>query len=222
MSLYKNPTDFQNGAKEALLLLEAHRTAFVIAEPLANRTGHTVPSDTKSWSQILISVLTGLGGRDRKKGSDLNDGSDVKAACVWGAVDTPRFNGCLPAGRTTAKSKKAGDVSALDDEPFLFFVLWDTKPVVQFKRCRVWVVRPPVDVEFRKLAAKWYAKWAKGEMSDNCQLHPPRNQDSDVIRNTCGNLIYPLFFSAIYDGKHWVQETLNPSALNSGSCKPAP
>ena len=224
MPLFQTSADFATGAQKALTLLEAHREAFVIAEPLANETGHTVPSDTKSWSQILVSVLTGLSGRARLKGSDLDDGSDVKAACVWGAVDTPRFNGCLPCGRTTVAAKKADDVSALDDEPFLFFVLWDTKPTVMQKRCRVWVVRPPVDTEFRKLASKWYALRAKGVItSTNCQLHPPRNLDTNVIRNTCGNLEYPLFFSAVYDSatKKWVQETLNPSVLESGSCKPS-
>ena len=127
MPLNTTPEQFIVGCENALKLLEAHYVAFTTALPLANQTGHTVPSDTKSWSQILVSVVTGLDGRKRGKGSDLEDGSDVKAANVWDAIDTPRFNGCVPAGRTTEKARKPNDVTALDGIPFLFFVLWDTK-----------------------------------------------------------------------------------------------
>src|SRR5207244_12468163 len=80
--------------------------------------------------------------------SDVADGSDVKAANVWGAIDTPRFNGVIPAGRKSEKSKKVAHVSALDSIPYIYFVLWDHQGG-EVPRCRVWCVRPPVDANFR-------------------------------------------------------------------------
>jgi len=205
----------------ALELLDAHFNAFEAARPYAERSGHTVPSDTKSWSQILVSVLTGLQGRARKKGSDLEDGSDVKAANVWSAIDTPRFNGAIAAGRTTAAARKPPDVTALDGIPYLFFVLWDHSEKEQRPRCRIWCVRPQHDREFRKMCKKWYKGRAKGQIvSTNFQLHPPRNLDNNIIRNTCGNLAYPLFFCAERRGDKYKVIAHAPSVLTSGECQP--
>jgi hypothetical protein len=206
---------------ETLELLDAHHRAFFDALPFATKTGHTTPSDTKSWSQMLVSILTGLSGRARKKGSDLDDGSDVKAANTWSAIDTPRFNGCIPAGRLSKTSKKPGDITALDDTPFIFFVLWDAKRPGEHMRCRVWVVRPSVDPVFRKMCAGWYDGVASGHIiSTNFQLHPPRNLDTNIIRNTCGNLTYPLLFSAEHDGTRYDMTSYDPTVLTSGLCVP--
>jgi hypothetical protein len=208
--------------QKALKLLDVHYFTFVAAKPYADETGHTVPCDTKSWSQVLVSVLTGLSGRARKKGSDLDDGSDVKAANTWSAIDTPRFNGAIPSGRTTAASRKPPDVSALDDTPYIFFVLWDEMGSERLPRCRIWVVRPQHDPEFRRICSTWYTQRAQGIIkSDNFQLHPPRNQDHDVIRNSCGNLIYPLFFCAVRQTEHFELVTYNPDVLKNGMCRPA-
>ena len=128
----------------AIDLLNTHYEALATVEPYTARTGHTVPSDTKSYSEILVALLTGISGRFRKKGSDLDDGSDVKAANFWSSIDRPRFNGCAPAGRTTDASKKANDVSAFDDMPHLFLVLWDEIGAAEgAPRCRIWVASPP-------------------------------------------------------------------------------
>ena len=122
---------------DVLLLLDEHHRSFFTAKPFADRTGHTVPSDTKSFSEILVSLLTGVPGRKRQKGTDLADGSDVKAANVWDAIDTPRFNGCAPAGRTTNTSRKPDDVTALDDIPVLFFLCCGTYAVARRYRAAV-------------------------------------------------------------------------------------
>lgn len=207
---------------DALSLLNEHHRAFVAAKPLADKTGHTVPSDTKSFSEILVSLLTGLSGRDRKKGPDLSDGSDVKAACVWSAIDTPRFNGCAPAGRTSDTARKPNDVSALDDMPFMFFVLWD-EASSGAPRCRIWCVRPPSDSQFRRVVSLWYSKRDTGEItSPNFQLHPPRNRDDNVIRNSCGNLEYPLLFHAEFHQGSYEVRSFDPAALVSGECRPSP
>ena len=65
------------------VVFDAHHEAFFRAKPLADKTCHPVPCDTRSWSQILASLLTGINGK-AQKGSDLVDGSDVKAACCRG------------------------------------------------------------------------------------------------------------------------------------------
>ena len=42
--------------------------------------------------------------------------------------------------------------------PNLIFVLWDNEPDEGQERCRVWVVRPPIDPVFREMCALWYKK----------------------------------------------------------------
>lgn len=179
---------------KAIELPGLHYDTFSSVVELARLTGHPVPVDTRAWSQILVSVLTGIKGLEQKKGADLDDGSDVKGALTWAAIDTPRFNGVIKAGTRAATSDR---IESLDAMPFLFLVLWDNAPDTGNFRCRIWCVRPQVDRYFREMCELWYAKVGTGEIkSTNFQLHPPRNKNSDEIRNTCGNLVYPLFFHA--------------------------
>ena len=181
------------GIRETLDLLDIHYRSFYEAEPYARRTGHPVPTDTRSWSQILVSTLSGINGLGRRKGTDLLDGSDVKGANTWEAIDTPRFNGVIKAGTLASTS---GQLASLDSMPHLYLVLWD-ETTRGTKRCRIWVVRPQDDQTFRAVCEEWYSKRANGEIkSNNFQLHPPRGKDTNIITNKCGNLYYPLYFSA--------------------------
>lgn len=201
---------------QALRLLEVHFEAFHGAVGFARATGHPVPLDTRAWSQILVSVLCDIRGLERKKGSDLVDGSDVKGASTWEAIDTPRFNGVIKAG---TKAEASGRIESLDVMPYLFLVLWDHTPTTKAHRCRIWCVRPQYDVAFRKMCSSWYRQRERGEItSDNFQLHPPRNTDSNVIRNTCGNLEYPLLFWAERASGRYEVVTCNPSILENGLC----
>ena len=203
-----------------LELLTLHHDSFFAAAKFAEATAHPVPCDTRAWSQILVSALTGVKGIARKKGADLENGSDVKAANVWLAIDTPRFNGCLKSGRKGAK----GNMDSLDGMPNLFFVLWDYAATTQNKRCRVWVVRPQKDPLFRKLCEAWYGQRDAGIIkSDNFQLHPPRNLDTNVFRNTCGNLNYPLLLCAEWndDAKGYKVVSYAPDVLTAGKCTAA-
>jgi hypothetical protein len=207
-------------AQDALRLLDAHFKSFYDAEQFATATGHPVPMDTRGWSQILASILSGIRGLDRQKGADLSDGSDVKAANTWEAIDTPRFNGVIKAGR---KSSDENSITSLDDMPHLYLVLWD-ETIRKTHRCRVWVVRCNEDLVFRNMCTDWYLKRAKGEIiSANFQLHPPRGKDSNVIRNTCGNLEYPLLFEAerykTSNPSSYELKVHDPSVLNSGKCQ---
>ena len=195
------------------LLLE-HRNAFLKAKPFADKTGHTVPCDTKSWSQILASLLLNVRGIERKKGADLADGSDVKAANCWDAIDVPRFNGVVKEGRILSSSK----AEDLEKMPNLVFVLWDETQEGKYDRCRVWVVRTAKDKVFRAVAEKWY----KGnKKSSNFQLHPPIGRDDNIVTNTCGNLSLPLLLDLRYIDGVWATKTYNPEILQSGLCKTA-
>ena len=195
--------------KEALTLLNIHYKSFVDVKAYADKYGHPHPCDTRAWSQILLSALTGIKGIARKKGADLDDGSDVKGANTWGAIDTPRFNGCLKAG---TKSHVSNSMASLDGMPHIFFVLWDCEPATNRERCRVWVTSPRTDKIFRKICALWYKKRGNGKIeSNNFQLHPPRNKNLNIIRNTCGNLEYPLLFSATRAGKGFKVDKPNPT-----------
>jgi hypothetical protein len=205
---------------DALHLLDRHYESFYAAEPFATKTGHPVPMDTRGWSQILASTLSGVKGLERQKGADLDDGSDVKGANTWKAIDTPRFNGVIKAGTKALTSDK---IESLDGMPHLYLVLWD-ETIRKSARCRVWVVRPRLDTEFRQMCTAWYKKRENGDItSTNFQLHPPRGTDSNLIRNTCGNLIYPLFFCAERPADAGYQlVTYEPGLLKDGACLLAP
>ena len=205
--------------RAVLDLLDMHCQSFYETVPHARRTGHPVPTDTRGWSQILVSTISGVNGLGRRKGTDLVDGSDVKGANTWEAIDTPRFNGVIKAGTLADTS---GRLASLDSMPHIYLVLWD-ETTRSTMRCRIWVVRPQYDEMFRSVCAEWYSKRANGEIkSNNFQLHPPRGRDSNVIRNTCGNLCYPLYFCAErtqesgYELLHF-----DPQVLSSGVCSEA-
>lgn len=206
-----------NNLQKTISILDRHYRIFRETVDIAKETGHPVPVDTRAWSQILLSALTGIKGLERKKGTDLDDGSDVKAAITWEAIDTPRFNGVIKAG---TKANTAGKIESLDSIPYLFLVLWDVALKRGYERCRIWCVRPKYDKLFRQMCKQWYEKRQKGIIiSNNFQLHPPRELDSNIIRNTCGNLEYPLLFCAERIGDRYKVITYDPQIMKSGQCK---
>ena len=210
----QKPTD---RLQRTLQLLDLHHDSFYSAVDFAKETGHPVPCDTRGWSQVLVSVLTGVRGRDRKKGTDLVDGSDVKGASTWDAIDTPRLNGVLKAG---TRAETSGKLESLDKMPYLFFVLWDHSPSTKRPRCRVWCVRPQKDKAFRKMCKIWYDKRDTGKIiSTNFQLHPPRGKDSNEIRNECGNLLYPLLLCAERDKDGFKVIEYRPEVMRTGECR---
>jgi hypothetical protein len=203
--------------QQALTLLNLHRKSFYSAVRFAKATGHPVPCDTRGWSQILISALTGIRGRERQKGTDLIDGSDVKGANTWEAIDTPRFNGVIKAG---TKAVTSGKLESLNKVPYLFLVLWDHSPTSKRPRCRIWCVRPQKDKPFRAMCKTWYEKRDTGDIiSPNFQLHPPRGKDSNEIRNECGNLLYPLLLCAEFVDGQFTPVTFDPEVMKTGECQ---
>jgi MamI-like restriction endonuclease len=204
-----------------LRLLAIHRRHFEEVVEHAQAAAQKVPSDTKTWSQIIVSTLVGKQGQRGTKSADIADGSDVKAANCWLAMDTPRFNGVVPSGRRSNKKRKPMNLSALDDIPFLFFVLWDeTAKRNGWPRCRIWCVSTKTDKVFRRVVAEWYRLHEDDENAPNFQLHPPRFLDHNVFRNECGNLSYPLLLSAVWNGNEYELVEYSPTAL-TGACTPA-
>ncbi len=83
----------------------------------------------------------------------------------------------------------------------------------------MWCVRAQVDPEFRAMCSAWYEQRRSGAIkSENFQLHPPRNRDDDVIRNSCGNLSYPLLMCAVRRGDRYEVAHYDPEVMASGLC----
>ncbi len=208
---------FTNQLKTAIDVLNTHHLHFFEGQRFAEMTGQPTPEDSRAWSQILISILTGIPGLARQKGPDLNDGSDVKSANSWFSIDKVRFNGVIKAG---TQSSVSGTMSYLDQTPYLFFVLWDINPNNNRKRARIWAIRPQYDYLFRAVAKEWYFQHANGRIiSNNFQLHPPVNKNDDVFTNRCGALAYPLLFMAEWNGRNYEVLSYNPNVLVSGECR---
>lgn len=206
-----------NKLKRVLEILNKHHAHFFEAQEYASLTDQPTPEDSRAWSQILISTLTGIKGLARHKGQDLIDGSDVKSANAWYSIDKVRFNGVIKAG---AQNSLAGTMAYLDQMPYLFFVLWDYNPDNKKERTRVWAVRPQFDSKFREIAQEWYKQLANGKIiSTNFQLHPPVNENHNVFTNLCGNLEYPLLLNAEWNGQKYVTLEYNPNILEFGKCQ---
>lgn len=147
------------------------------------------------------------------------DGSDVKAANTWNAIDTPRFNGVIKAG---TKSKTAGSIASLDSMPHLFFVLWDHSTTTKSARCRIWAVRTKEDQVFRSMCEAWYADATAGKIkSNNFQLQPPRGVDVDIFTTSYGYLKYPKLFHAerAEGAEKYSLITYDPDVLSNGQCE---
>ena len=75
------------------------------------------------------------------------------------------------------------------------------------------------DPLFREMCELWYQKRQNGEIkSTNFQLHPPRNKNSNVFTNTCGNLNYPLVLDARWNGETYKIIHFDEKAIENGFC----
>tara|TARA_R110001599_G_scaffold50098_2_gene142289 strand:- start:156 stop:851 length:696 start_codon:yes stop_codon:yes gene_type:complete len=163
-------------------------------------TNQTSQLDFGYLSQHLVTILSGIkGNNQRGKGDDLEDGSEVKSASCIDAEDTPRWNGVNCGAKT-----EADIIAKMNSFPYLFFVLLDTtEKGGNILRCRVWCVRPSVDVAFRDVLIGWAKDndrlVAAGKKSKtNLQLHPPRWEKAagNLTTNLEGNLKLPLIYES--------------------------
>jgi hypothetical protein len=117
------------------------------------------------------------------------------------------------------EERPPGNSSALDATPHLFFVLWDHVDETDIHRVRIWVVRANMDAVFRRMADIWYEQRRTGAIkSNNFQLHPPRNTDSNVFTNDAGTLVYPLLLDARCTDGIFVSHIYEPGVLETGTC----
>lgn len=101
-------------------------------------------------------------------------------------------------------------------------VLWDYEQFSGQQRVRIWTVQCQTDTEFINMCETWYYKLSIGEIrSTKFQLHLPRNKNNNIIRNTCGNLEYPLILEAVWNiqQKSYDVKTFEPELLTTGFCK---
>ena len=111
-------------------------------------------------------------------------------------------------------------MSFLDNTPNLYFVLWDNEPNYGNERTRIWVVQPRRDPIFREICEKWYDQKATGIIrSSNFQLHAPINENTNIFRNQCGSLYYPLLFEATWIENTYIVDYYEPRTITSGFCQ---
>ena len=139
-----------------------------------------------------MSTLCGIPGLKRRKGADLDDGSDVKGANTWKAIDTPRFNNVIKAGTQAATSDS---IESLASMPHIYLVLWDTT-VRDTARCRIWVVRPQFDEKFQAMCALWYKKRASWKIGSTNFQTPSATRErlrcySEHLRDSQISSVFP-------------------------------
>lgn len=88
------------------------------------------------------------------------------------------------------------------------------------QRTRIWAVQPRRDPIFREICEKWYDQKATGIIrSSNFQLHAPINENTNIFRNQCGSLYYPLLFEATWVGNTYIVDYYEPDIITSGFCQ---
>ncbi len=180
-------TEQENLSRQAEELLEELFLDYRrIMKKWAEKTGQGAQLDSGYIAQHLVSLLTGKRGCGwRGKGLDLEDGSEVKSACIVDGVDVPRWN------HNFASAEKIRQWLAA---PAIYYVLFDyAPPELSRVRVRVWMVIPSSDKAYRTVLKRWRDVSRK---SDNFQLHPPVNKDNNLTTNECGDLELPLIFHA--------------------------
>ena len=86
---------------EALQLLDIHYKMFHDVKAFAEKYAHPHPMDTRGWSQILVSSLTQIKGIGRKKGADLEDGSELIAYYEEGSSANIRVKRFMATAKTS-------------------------------------------------------------------------------------------------------------------------
>lgn len=147
--------------------------------------------DTGYISQYLVSLITSIyGGLMRGKGTDLDDGSEIKAANFLDSLDK---KGAV-APRWNLSSNNLKTMEAFLTFPAIYFVSMDLNSEGNF-RTRVWKLDPSKHVLFRKRYLEWMKKLGKIKLEDpgrpgiNFQLFPPRNKtNEDFARHGNGRV----------------------------------
>ncbi|AKM82912.1 hypothetical protein A2422_02990 [Candidatus Woesebacteria bacterium RIFOXYC1_FULL_31_51] len=137
--------------------------------------------DTGYISQYLLSLITSIyGGLMRGKGTDLDDGSEIKAANFLDSLDKKGAT----APRWNLSSNNLKTMESFLSFPALYLVSMDLNPAGKF-RTRVWKLDPNKHILFRKRYLEWMEKLGKVKLGDpgrpgiNFQLFPPHNKTDE-------------------------------------------
>lgn len=169
-------------------LTEDQRTTLIIKllqEQVANQrkklgywrelTKQPAQIDTGYISQHLVSLTTSIyGGMMRGKGTDLEDGSEVKSANFLDSLDK---KGAI-APRWNFSSNDLKTMESFLSVPAIYLVSMDLSPTGNF-RTRVWKLDPRKHIVFRERYIEWMKKLGKPKLLKenrpgiNFQLFPP-------------------------------------------------
>lgn len=137
--------------------------------------------DTGYISQHLVSLITSIyGGMMRGKGTDLEDGSEIKSANFLDSLDK---RGAI-APRWNFSSNDLKTMEAFLSVPSIYLVSMDLNPSGNC-RTRVWKLDPHKHVVFRERYIEWMKKLGKPKLLKenrpgiNFQLFPPRFKTDD-------------------------------------------
>ncbi len=183
-------------------LTEDQRTALIIKllqeqvvdqrEKLAywrNLTKQPAQIDTGYIAQHLVSLITSIpGGMMRGKGTDLEDGSEVKSANFLDSLDK---KGAI-APRWNFSSNDLVTMKSFLEVPMIYLVSMDLNIKGKF-RTRVWMLNPRKHEVFRKRYIEWMNKLGKTKLQNpsrpgiNFQLFPPHHKkDEEFARHGNG------------------------------------
>lgn len=146
-----------------------------------NITKQPAQIDTGYIGQHLISLITSLyGGGFRGKGTDLEDGSEVKSANFLDSLDA---RGAI-APRWNFSSNNLTLMEGYLIVPFIYLVSLDLNPEGLF-RARAWKLNPREHLVFNQRYKEWMEKLGIPKLKNpnrpgvNFQLFPPRFKTDD-------------------------------------------
>ncbi len=179
--------------EDVIELLNHHRNFSIIGVEYTERYGHgRFQQDTKSWTELIGSVLAqinGHGGNVPPGGGDLEDGSDVKGFNALNANDSPRWNGVIHVGHQRVReSNDDGSYSEdtayspdeFDSMPYLFLCAWHE--IEGTSTFSTWVIRGN-DTAFRQMIDGIAIIFNDGNITGNIQFFGPSNSRIGSSRN---------------------------------------
>lgn len=222
--------------EDVLLLLNHHHNFSVIGVEYTRRYGHgRFQQDTKSWTELISSVITQIPGYDGDVppgGGDIEDGSDVKGYNALDAKDSPRWNGVVHIGhqqrRPTLDDGGYAEDSAyssaeFDTMPYLILCAWDE--IEQVPRFSVWVIRGN-DPDFRTMIDGIADRFNEGEITGNIQFFGPKNgqigrtrvykihEELNVVFSNGYYLEMPLLYRATLVEEEYIETVWFQNAVN--------
>jgi len=222
--------------EDVLQLLNHHHNFSIIGVEYSRRYGHgRFQQDTKSWTELISSVITQIRGYDGDVppgGGDIEDGSDVKGYNALDANDSPRWNGVIHVGHQQTRptltdggyaEDSAYSPTEFDTMPYLILCAWHE--IEQVPTFSVWIIRGN-DQDFRTVINGIANLFNTGEITGNIQFFGPKNgqiertraykihESLNVVFSNGYYLQMPLLYRARMVGDRYVQSVWDSNAVN--------